>query len=115
MVMKPLVLRGGRVLRTGDTRPACLDLVIGTDGRIAALTPPAPVPRGVRAIDPDALIPGSPARDAATSAVVWFTDHWGADPTSGGSALHIKPSSSGTPRGNASNGASWVLSLAKGL
>jgi len=51
MVMKPLVLRGGRVLQTGDTRPACLDLVIGTDGRIAALTPPAPVPRGVRALD----------------------------------------------------------------
>ena len=42
MVMKPLVLRGGRVLQTGDTRPACLDLVIGTDGRIAALTPPCP-------------------------------------------------------------------------
>ena len=51
MGMKPLVLRGGRVLQTGDTRPACLDLVIGTDGRIAALTQPAPVPHGVRAID----------------------------------------------------------------
>jgi cytosine deaminase len=51
MVIKPLVLRGGRVLQTGDTRPACLDLVIGTDGRIAALTPLAPVPPGMQAID----------------------------------------------------------------
>jgi hypothetical protein len=40
MVTKSLVLCGGRVLQTGDTRPTCLDLVIGADGRIATLTPP---------------------------------------------------------------------------
>jgi cytosine/creatinine deaminase len=48
---QPLVLHGGRVLQTGATRPTSLDVVIGTDGRIAALTPPAPVPREVLAID----------------------------------------------------------------
>jgi cytosine deaminase len=45
------VLQRGRVLQTGAERPVCLDLVIGPDGRIAALTPPAPVPREVPAID----------------------------------------------------------------
>ena len=46
MGTQPRVLHGGRVVQTGATRPASLDVVIGTDGRIAALTPPAPVPRG---------------------------------------------------------------------
>ena len=51
MGTQPLVLHGGRVVPTGATRPAPLDVVIGPDGRIAALTPPAPVPRGVQALD----------------------------------------------------------------
>ena len=51
MGTQPRVLHGGRVLQTGATRPASLDVVIGPDGRIAALTPPAPVPRGVQALD----------------------------------------------------------------
>src|SRR5262245_27092456 len=51
MRTQPLVLHGGRVVPTGATRPASLDVVLGTDGRIAALTPPAPVSRGVQAMD----------------------------------------------------------------
>jgi len=51
MGTQPLVLHGGRVLQTEATRPESLDVVIGPDGRIAALAPPAPVPRGVQALD----------------------------------------------------------------
>jgi hypothetical protein len=42
MRTQPCVLRGGRVLRTGATRPERLDIVIGPDGRIAMVTPSAP-------------------------------------------------------------------------
>jgi cytosine deaminase len=51
METKPLVLRGGRVLRVGATRPERLDIVIGADGRIAALTPTALAPLGAQEID----------------------------------------------------------------
>jgi len=42
MRTEPLVLRGGRVLRTGATRPECLDIIISPDGRIVTVTPSAP-------------------------------------------------------------------------
>jgi hypothetical protein len=42
MSTQPLVLHHGRVLQIGAMRLECLDLVMGTDGRLAALTPPAP-------------------------------------------------------------------------
>jgi len=44
------VLRGGRVLRTGATRPERLDIVIGPDGRIAMVTPSAPALPGAQDI-----------------------------------------------------------------
>ena len=50
MATQPLVLRGGRVLRTGATRPECLDIVISAEGRIATLTPAAPALPGVQEI-----------------------------------------------------------------
>jgi cytosine deaminase len=50
MATQSLVLRGGRVLRTGATRPECLDIVISADGCIAALTPAAPVLPGAQEI-----------------------------------------------------------------
>lgn len=36
----PLILRGGRVLRTGSTSPEPLTISIGVDGRVAGLTEP---------------------------------------------------------------------------
>src|SRR5262249_61265265 len=50
MATQPCVLRGGRVLRTGSTRPERLDMVIGPDGRIVTLTPTAPVLPGAQDI-----------------------------------------------------------------
>jgi len=51
MTTQPCVLRGGRVLRPGATRPERLDIVIGPDGRIAALTPIAPALPGAQDIN----------------------------------------------------------------
>jgi cytosine deaminase len=51
MTTQPCVLRGGRVLRPGATRPERLDIVIGPDGRIAALTPIAPALSGAQDIN----------------------------------------------------------------
>jgi hypothetical protein len=42
MSTQPLVLHHGRVLQRGARRLECLDRVMGTDGRLATLTPPAP-------------------------------------------------------------------------
>src|SRR5262249_11903080 len=50
MATQSCVLRGGRVLRTGATRPERLDMVIGPDGRIVTLTPTAPVLPGAQDI-----------------------------------------------------------------
>jgi cytosine/creatinine deaminase len=33
----PLLLRGGRIIRTGSARPECADILIGRDGRIARI------------------------------------------------------------------------------
>lgn len=44
MTPQPLLLRGGRVLRTGAARPERLDVLIGADGRIARLGPIDPPP-----------------------------------------------------------------------
>jgi cytosine/creatinine deaminase len=51
MTTQPWVLRGRRVLRTGATRPQCLDMVIGPDGRITTLTPSAPAVPGAQDIN----------------------------------------------------------------
>jgi hypothetical protein len=51
MATQPCVLRGGRVLRTGATRPERLGIVIGPDGRIATLTPSAPTLPGAQDIN----------------------------------------------------------------
>jgi cytosine/creatinine deaminase len=51
MATNPLILRGGRVLRAGATRPERLDMVISAEGRIAALTPVASPLPGVQEID----------------------------------------------------------------
>ena len=51
MTMQSCVLRGGRVLRTGATRPERLDIVIGPDGRIAMVTPSAPAALGAQDIN----------------------------------------------------------------
>ena len=50
MRTEPLVLRGGRVLRTGATRPECLDIIISPDGRIVTVTPSAPALPGAQDI-----------------------------------------------------------------
>src|SRR5262245_17066177 len=50
MATQPLVLRGGRVLRTGATRLECLDIVVSAEGCIATLTPAAPALPGVQEI-----------------------------------------------------------------
>jgi cytosine/creatinine deaminase len=50
MARQPLVLRGGRVLRTGATRPECLDMVISAEGHVVALTPAAPALPGAQEI-----------------------------------------------------------------
>jgi cytosine/creatinine deaminase len=49
--LSPLLLRGGRVVRSGATPPEALDVLIGADGRIERLAPaidPAPGVREVR-------------------------------------------------------------------
>lgn len=51
MAAASLVLRGGRVLKAGDGGPERLDVVIGGDGRIAALAAAAPAPPGAQEID----------------------------------------------------------------
>ena len=45
-----LILVGGRVLRSGTTRPERLDLSIGTDGRVASIGPALPA-TGAKTID----------------------------------------------------------------
>src|SRR6186713_1012522 len=51
MVSSPLLLRGGRVLRSGSARPERLDIEIGVDGRIAHLGPRAEGPATAKVID----------------------------------------------------------------
>lgn len=46
-----LVLRGGRVARSGSARPERLEIAIGADGRIASLAAALPAAPGVREID----------------------------------------------------------------
>ena len=51
MVSPPLLLRGGRVLRSGSARPERLEIAIGMDGRIAHLGPRAEGPATAKVID----------------------------------------------------------------
>ena len=51
MRTRPLVLRGGRVLQAGATRPKYLDIVISPDGRITTVTPRAPILPGAQDIN----------------------------------------------------------------
>lgn len=51
MASLPLLLRGGRVLRTGSTRPERLDVLIGADGRIARMGPIEPPQPNTKTID----------------------------------------------------------------
>src|SRR5262252_3614931 len=55
MTTQSRVLRGGWVLRTGATRPECLDIVIGPDGCIVLVTPSAPALPGTQDITLSAL------------------------------------------------------------
>lgn len=51
MASQPLLLRGGRVLRTGSARPELLDIAIGVDGRIANLGLGVQAPARAKVID----------------------------------------------------------------
>lgn len=51
MVSRPLLMRGGRVLRTGAVRPEPVDIVIGPDGRIKKLGPHLPELADARTIE----------------------------------------------------------------
>lgn len=51
MVSQPLLLRGGRVLRTGSARPERLDIAIGADGRIAQLGAMVQGPPNTKVVD----------------------------------------------------------------
>ena len=46
-----LILRGGRVMRSGARAPERLDLAVGRDGRIAAIAPALEAPPGTPAIE----------------------------------------------------------------
>lgn len=51
MASQPLLLRGGRVLRTGGARPERIDVAIGADGRIERLGPNLQASAGAKVID----------------------------------------------------------------
>ena len=51
MGSQPLLLRGGRTLRSGAARPERIDIAIGADGRIERLGANLPPPAGARVID----------------------------------------------------------------
>jgi len=51
MASQPLLLRGGRVLRTGGARPERIDVAIGADGRIERLGPNLQASAGAKVFD----------------------------------------------------------------
>jgi cytosine deaminase len=56
---RPLILRGGRVLRFGADAPEALDIRIGADGRIAELGPSLPAGDAeILAVDGQLVLPG---------------------------------------------------------
>lgn len=51
MRRQPLLMRGGRVLRTGAARPEPIDIAVGPDGRIVRLGPKLPAAADAEIID----------------------------------------------------------------
>jgi cytosine deaminase len=59
MTLPPLLLRGGRVLRTGSTRPELIDVMVDSAGRIARLGRVTSPPADTKVIDLDGRLVSS--------------------------------------------------------